>query len=142
MGNSVIAETIRNAGGRVTSSRTRIFVMLKEASFPLIHSEIETIFARDKQPVDRVTIYRVLNWLADVGLAHKAADGLGVFRFSAADPDGEHTQHIHLRCTGCGSMFCLDTPPPHLPVLPRGFRFGSMAIDIRGECPRCIRSLS
>ena len=139
---SVIAETIRNAGGRVTSSRTRIFALLKSASFPLSHSKIETMLAQDEQPVDRVTIYRVLDWLADVGLAHKAADGQGVFRFSAADPDGEHAQHTHLRCTGCGGIFCLDTPPPPRPALPRGFRFGSMAIDIRGECPRCIRSPS
>ena len=106
------------------------------------HSEIETLLTRNNQPVDRVTIYRVLDWLADAGLANKAADGLGVFRFSATDPDGKHAQHTHLRCTGCGGLFCLDTPPPPLPVLPRGFRFGGMELDIRGECPRCVHSRS
>lgn len=100
------------------------------------------MLVQDGQQVDRVTIYRVLDWLADVGLAHKAADGLGVFHFSASDPDGKHAQHIHLRCTGCGGTFCLDTPPPSPPKLPRGFRFGGMALDIRGECPRCTHSHS
>jgi Fur family ferric uptake transcriptional regulator len=138
----VIAEAIRNAGGRATSARIQILSLIKAASFPLSHSEIESMLAQDKQSIDRVTIYRILDWLADAGLAHKAADGRGVFRFSASDPDGEHAQHMHLRCTGCGGMFCLDTPPPPLPVLPRGFRFGGMALDIRGECPRCIHSCS
>ena len=139
---TAIAETIRNAGGRVTFARTRILALIRAAASPLSHAEIETTLAQDEQPVDRVTIYRVLDWLADAGLAHKAADGLGVFRFSASDPDGEHTQHIHFRCTGCGGMFCLDTPPPSPPALPRGFRFGGMALDIRGECPRCTHPRS
>ena len=140
--NPVIAETIRSAGARATSARTRVLALLQNAPSPLNHSEIETMLTKNGQPVDRVTIYRVLDWLANVGLAHKAADGRGVFRFSVADPDGEHAQHVHLRCIGCGGIFCLDTPPPPPPVLPRGFRFGSMAIDICGECPRCIRALS
>jgi Fur family ferric uptake transcriptional regulator len=140
--NPVVAETIRSAGGRVTSARARVLALIKAVSFPLSHSEIESLLAQNGQAVDRVTIYRVLDWLADVGLALKAADGHGIFRFSAADPDSEHAQHIHLRCTGCGGMFCLDSPPPPPPVLPRGFRFSAMALDIRGECPRCIRSRS
>jgi Fur family ferric uptake transcriptional regulator len=140
--NTDIVEVIRNAGARATSARTRILYLIKTASFPLSHSEIATMLAQDGQSVDRVTIYRVLDWLADVGLAHKAADGRGVFRFSASEPDGEHAKHMHFRCTGCGGMFCLDTPPPPLPVLPRGFRFGGMALDIRGECPRCTHSHS
>jgi Fur family ferric uptake transcriptional regulator len=138
--NQLIAEALRSAGGRATPARTQILALIQAASFPLSHSEIESTLAQDGQLIDRVTIYRVLYWLADAGLAHKAADGSGVFRFSAANPDGKHAQHIHLRCTGCGGLFCLDTPPPPRPVLPRGFRFGSMALDIRGECPRCIHS--
>ncbi|MFZ2301289.1 MAG: transcriptional repressor [Gallionella sp.] len=137
--NPLIAETIRNAGARATSARTWVLGLLQNAPSPLNHSEIETMLTQNGQPVDRVTIYRVLDWLANVGLAHKAADGRGVFRFSVANPDGKHAQHVHLRCTGCGGIFCLDTPTPPQPKLPRGFRFGSMAIDIRGECPRCIR---
>jgi Fe2+ or Zn2+ uptake regulation protein len=73
-------------------------------------------------------------------LAHKAADGRGISHFSVAAPEVEHAKHIHFRCTGCGGMFCLDTPPPPLPKLPRGFRFGGIALDICGECPRCVRS--
>ncbi|MEJ1959531.1 MAG: transcriptional repressor [Nitrosomonadales bacterium] len=106
----VIAETIRNAGARVTSARTRVLALIKATAFPLSHHEIEAALVRDGLAVDRVTIYRVLDWLADMGLAHKAADGRGVFRFSAAEPDIEHTRHIHLRCTGCGGTILPGHP--------------------------------
>lgn len=138
---SSIESAIRSAGGRVTASRIRVLGLLQSAQEPLSHGDIDDLLSSDKLPgIDRVTIYRVLDWLADVGLAHKAADARGMFRFSAADPGVEHARHVHFRCTGCGGLFCLDTPPPPLPALPRGFRFGGMALDIRGECPRCVRS--
>jgi Fur family ferric uptake transcriptional regulator len=135
-----IAKTIRNIGARATVARTRVFALIKEAAFPLCHTEIATRLAQKSLPVDRVTIYRVLDWLVHAGLAHKVADGHGIFRFSAINTQGQHTQHLHLRCTGCGGVFCLNTPPPALPALPRGFRFASMSLDLRGECPRCVES--
>jgi Fur family ferric uptake transcriptional regulator len=138
-----IEAAIRSAGGRVTTSRVRVLDLLQSSQVPLSHGDVEELLSNDKFPgIDRVTIYRVLDWLADVGLAHKAADGRGVFRFSASNPDGKHAQHIHFRCTGCGGLFCLDSPLPQQPKLPRGFRFGGMALDICGECPRCAHSHS
>ncbi|WP_161595204.1 Fur family transcriptional regulator [Mariprofundus erugo] len=136
---AMIEAAIRNAGGRVTASRVRLLDLLQSAREPLCQTDIENLIESEPLPaMDRVTIYRVLDWLTEAGLAHKAADGRGVFRFTAAKPEGQHEQHAHLRCTGCGGTFCLDMAPPPRPVLPRGFRFGGMALDIRGECPRCV----
>jgi Fur family ferric uptake transcriptional regulator len=106
----------------------------------LSHGDIENALSKDAVPtIDRVTLYRVLDWLASVGLAHKAADARGVFRFSAAQPNKEHTQHLHFRCTDCGRVFCLDAAPPPVPKLPKGFRLGGIEMDVRGECPSCTR---
>ena len=138
-----IESAIRSAGGRVTASRVRVLALLQSAKAPLSHGDVEELLSSEKFPaIDRVTIYRILDWFADVGLAHKAADGRGLFRFSASDPGAKHAQHIHFRCTGCGGVFCLDSPLPPQPKLPRGFRFGGMALDICGECPRCTHSQS
>ncbi|HEX8964616.1 MAG TPA: transcriptional repressor [Rhodocyclaceae bacterium] len=137
---SEIQDAIRAAGARVTPARVRVLAGLRSAAAPQSHAEIEEALAHDGQPaIDRVTLYRVLDWLCSTGLAHKAADARGVFRFSAAQPNVEHAAHVHFRCTGCGGVFCLESPPPPVPELPRGFRLAGMALDIRGECPRCVR---
>ena len=127
----------------MTPSRVRVLGLLQAANRPLSHGDIEGLLSQEALPVmDGVTLYRVLDWLVDVGLAHKAADARGVFCFTAAQPNVEHTRHMHFRCTGCGGVFCLKAPPPPHPELPRGFRFGGMVLDIRGECPRCAHSHS
>jgi Fur family ferric uptake transcriptional regulator len=114
--------------------------MLQAAHGPLSHGDIEGQLSKDAYPeMDRVTLYRVLDWLADVGLAHKAADARGVFCFTAAKPNIEHARHMHFRCTDCGSVICLDMPPPPPPKLPKGFRLAGMELDIRGNCPTCAR---
>ena len=130
-----VALLIRRTGARATPARIRVLQLLQAAPAALTSHEIEQSIG--DLVLDRVTLYRVLDWLSDAGLANKAADARGVFRFSAANPDGEHLAHIHLRCTGCGGVFCLDVTPPPPPVLPQGFRFGGMALDVRGECPSC-----
>lgn len=127
----------------MTSSRVRVLGFLQAARQPLSHGDIETLASKDGLPaIDRVTLYRVLDWAADVGLAHKAVDGQGVFRFSVADPKHKHAQHMHFRCTGCGGVYCLQAPPPLPPSVPRGFRLSGITMDIRGECAHCVRSLS
>lgn len=138
-----IQSAIRAAGARVTPARVRVLAALRTAASPQSHAEIEEILAQEAHPaIDRVTLYRVLDWLCSAELAHKAADGRGVFRFSSAQPNVEHAGHVHFRCTGCGGVFCLKSPPPPVPELPRGFRLAAMALDIRGECPRCVRAHS
>lgn len=135
---SAIESAIRATGARVTPARVRVFGVLQSAQGGLSRGEIEERLTKELLPgIDRVTIYRVLDWLIEAGLAHKATDSRGVFRFSAAKLDVEHAQHMHFRCTGCGSVFCLDAPPPPLPTMPKGFRLVAMDMDIRGECPDC-----
>ena len=136
-----VQSAIRAAGSKVTPARVRVLAALRGAPGAVSHAEIEEALAHEAQPgIDRVTLYRVLDWLCEAGLAHKAADARGVFRFSAAQPNVEHAAHVHFRCTGCGGVFCLEAPPPPPPALPEGFRLDGVALDIRGECSRCVRT--
>lgn len=134
--------TIRATGARVTPARVQVLSLLRSAYGPLSHGEIEAYLranaALPALRIDRVTLYRVLDWLNETGLAHKAADTDGIFRFSAAKPNVEHTRHAHFRCFSCGSVFCLDAPAPKSPTLPEGFRLASVKLDISGECPSCV----
>lgn len=134
-----IIPAIRAVGARVTPARIHVLGLLQAAYGPLSHSEIEeNLLTNTALRIDRVTLYRVLDWLTETGLAHKATDAQGVFHFSAAQPNVEHARHTHFRCFACGGVFCLDAPPPKPPILPQGFRLASVKLDISGECPKCV----
>ena len=130
----VVAEHIRLTGARATPARIRVLQLLRSAPTALTHTEIE--LALGASALDRVTLYRVLDWLVDSGLAHKNTDVQRVFRFSAAAA-GEHMTHIHFRCEHCGGVFCLDAAPPAAPVIPAGFSLTRMDFDLRGRCANC-----
>ena len=89
--------------------------------------------------LDRVTLYRVLDWLVASGLAVKRADERRVWRFTLAG-GGQHHSHIHFRCDGCGRVYCLDAPAPVPPVMPQGFTLAHLELDLSGRCADCNRS--
>lgn len=129
-----LSAQLRAAGVKVTAGRLRVLELLQAASQPLSHADVESGLP---VTVDRVTLYRILDSLVGCGLALKAVDPRGVFRFSAAGTQREHEGHVHFRCTDCGGVFCLKAPPPPPPKLPRGFRLAEVELDVRGTCARC-----
>lgn len=135
---SSATDLLRTAGVKVTPGRVRVLEALLVASQPLSHADIEV----QLPDADRVTLYRVLDSLVACGLALKAVDVRGVFRFSASSTQREHSGHVHFRCTGCGGVFCLKAAPPAPPKLPRGFRLAQVEYDVRGTCAQCARHTS
>lgn len=135
---SVSSDLIRAAGVKVTRGRVRVLDVLHAALQPLSHAEMEAQSGGSGAvAMDRVTLYRILDSLVACGLALKAVDTRGVFRFSAAGAQRQHASHIHFRCTDCGGVFCLKAEPPPPPKLPRGFRLGEAEFDVRGTCAGC-----
>jgi len=136
---TAVAAQIRDTGARATPARIRVLQLLRAAPAAMTHHDIEAAFGG--LSLDRVTLYRVLDWLVEAGLAHKSTDARGVFRFSAAAA-GEHTAHAHFSCDACGRVFCLDAAPPAPPALPQGFSLSRMEIDLRGRCAACAGARS
>lgn len=130
---STVRDEIRDHGARVTGARVRLLELLRGADTALSHAEIEER-ARNLV-VDRVTIYRVLDWLVERGLAHRIAGPDRVWRFSTgASPTGGHA-HIH--CTQCGRTVCMgEIAQPEL-RLPKGFKLESVELKVNGLCASC-----
>lgn len=129
-----IATQIRAAGARATPARIRVLQLLRAASHALTHHDLEA--ALGTPAMDRVTLYRVLDWLVDAGLAHKLTDANRVFRFAVAVHD-ETATHAHFRCDCCARVFCIAGAAPQVPELPQGFSLSRMALDLHGCCPDC-----
>lgn len=130
------AERIRATGARATPARLAVLRLLEGADRALSHHDVEV--ALGGTGIDRVTLYRVLDWMVGSGLAHRVTDAERVFRFSLAESTSPtHAAHAHFRCEACGKVFCLDDVPATPPALPKGFASRAVELCITGRCDRC-----
>ncbi len=130
-------DLIREAGARVTRPRVGVLASLLKAARALTHHEIEQR-VRSTLPVDRVTVYRVLEWLVANRLAHRIAGDDRVWRFNAIA--GRHTgAHAHFKCNDCGRVMCLaDVATPRRVALPAGYRSQQVEVTVKGLCAACV----
>src|SRR3972149_5374774 len=119
-------ERIGGTGARMTVPRVQVLAALLAANRVLSHHDIEDMLGAAR--LDRVTLYRVLDWLVEAGLAHRIAGPDRVWRFSVT---GEaHETHAHFQCTRCGKVLCLDeVSGRQVPLrLPAGCRPGRVEL--------------
>jgi Fur family transcriptional regulator, ferric uptake regulator len=127
---------IRSTGSRVTAQRIEVLATLLAAERALTHQELEQRVDRGRE-IDRVTIYRVLEWLTGQDLAHRIAGDDRIWRFNAAGHAHEG-DHAHFQCNVCSTVFCLEGLSTASPVrLPRGFRTQQVELTVRGLCANC-----
>jgi Fur family ferric uptake transcriptional regulator len=130
---------IRAIGARLTRPRVEILKVLLAAERALSHHEVEGRISRSLG-VDRVTIYRVLDWLNREGLAHKISGEDRVWRYNAAE--GTHSEaHAHFQCGGCGTVICLDDLRERVDFrVPRGFVSHEVVLTVKGLCATCVHT--
>lgn len=126
---------IRATGARLTQPRARVLTYLLTQDRPLTHQEIHT--GLSGEPLDTVTLYRVLDWLLEHGLVHRISAGDQAWRFSTSAGPSDH-EHAHFQCTSCDTVTCVnDVPLPPQVTLPEGFVSQEVDFLIKGTCPRC-----
>ncbi len=128
-------QALRDGGGRVTRPRVRVLGALMSAAQPLTHQELCDLLDRAEH-IDRVTLYRVLEWLTEQHLAHRVLGEDRVWRYSTQD-SGAH-QHAHFKCDSCGHVFCLDELNTAYAVsVPAGYLAKEIELTIKGRCAAC-----
>ncbi len=138
------ASSIAAHGSRSTRARVDVLATLLVAHQALSHHDVEERLGPGRR-IDRVTLYRVLDWLVEQGLAHKLAGEDRVWRFSASAtragggaPPGGHA-HAHFHCVGCGKIVCLDEARMPVMPVPSGYRLHDVDVTVKGYCDRCSR---
>jgi Fur family ferric uptake transcriptional regulator len=132
-------DLVRGTGARVTRPRIEVLAMLLSARRALSHHDIERHLGRDLG-IDRVTVYRVLEWLTSRKLAHKIAGDDRIWRFNAVndEPERGHS-HAHFKCNGCGEVICLDEVRAVRRIpLPSGYRSQEVELTVKGLCVECV----
>lgn len=155
------AEAIfQQANLKSTASRLSVVDALLNNHFPLTHTELLKLLP---DTFDRVTLYRVLDWLLQHQLVHRIAGVDRAWRFqlnALVDQAKTYTpataqsanrstikassavlnthEHAHFECTQCGKIFCLENVEPKLTdSIPASFKVDSIVLNIKGKCADC-----
>jgi len=121
---------LRGLGQRVTGARVLTLAKLIHAQKPLTHDEILSDF---QTPMDRVTLYRVLDWLVKQGLVHRITADDRVWRFMVGD-GGHSGHHPHFYCQNTGKMVCLTDIQLPAFTLPKGLNVKYIEVVFHGIC--------
>lgn len=119
-----------------TESRLTILEVLAKADKPLSQDQIARL-SGEKQ-FDKVTIYRTLESLLQVGLVHKAFMEKRAWHFELAHNCTEHQCHPHFTCSNCGDTHCLTEISLPMAKSPhQGFVIHRQQVRLEGLCPKC-----
>ncbi|MCX6129847.1 MAG: Fur family transcriptional regulator [Proteobacteria bacterium] len=137
-------KTLRESGARLTKPRLALIDCLAESRLPLSPKEIyqKTTQQLEDETIDAVTVYRILDRFAELGLVHKVA------------PDGDYiacthlaceaSPHIMTHCTLCHTASEIHVPEEVMaPVLwflrnQNHFEPKKHLFQMDGICARCL----
>jgi len=133
-------QLITDLGLRPTAPRLAVLSLLLDASHALTHQELLTQLAAKpdiSSPFDRVTLYRVLDWLVANGIIHKVTGQNRAWRFQINRSNTLH-RHAHFQCSRCNKTYCLAEVHALKPSsLPEHFTVESIELNIKGVCASC-----
>lgn len=124
-------------GYRLTAARRAILDTLTESGGHLTADELTDLARRRAAGVGRMTVYRTLDLLCDLGILRPVYQGTGAAHYILMQ-DGHHH---HLVCSGCSRVIEFDECA--LGDLPAriagqfGFRVEGHLLELYGVCAAC-----
>jgi len=129
----------RQSGGRITGARGALLRLIETAPRPLGPRELHRELRRAGVRIDRVSVYRNVAALLELGLLHRV---LGSTAVRPCDEDDRPARcHHAIVCTGCGSAreFHSDALERALGEVRRSTRYRVLGhlLELRGLCRDC-----
>lgn len=125
-------------GVKPTSNRILVARELLRASRPISLADLEMVL----DTLDKSSIFRVLELLADKEVIHVIEDGSRSVKYEMCHNHDHHSfsdQHVHFYCEKCKVTFCLeDVRVPTIEV-PSGYQVRAINYVLKGICPECAR---
>ncbi|OLC20204.1 MAG: hypothetical protein AUG04_12080 [Deltaproteobacteria bacterium 13_1_20CM_2_69_21] len=130
---------LRRRGGRITRARRALLELIERSARPLGPRELQSLLASEGVQMDRVSVYRNLSALLELGLLHRVVGS------SAVRPCAEREERCHhaIVCSQCGSAreFHSGALERALGEVRRAtrYRVQGHVLELRGLCERCQR---
>jgi Fur family transcriptional regulator, ferric uptake regulator len=130
---------LKEAGYRLTKPRRAVAHVLMSAQTPL---SIEEIHGRlGNRSINRVSIYRTIQLLCNLGIVRRLQFHEGFARYELADSFGSH--HHHFVCNLCGRVEDIDVCPlaaTEQAIIRRTqSRITSHSLEFYGVCGPCAQ---
>ncbi|MBM3936264.1 MAG: transcriptional repressor [Sphingomonadales bacterium] len=125
---------------RVTPFRKDLLKIFSESPNAISQAEL---LDRLGPFADRVTLYRNLQTLMEVGLIHEVVVSNQTICYAIClehCESGEHRhQHLHFHCLQCQKTQCLEPlNSPPMPKIPKGFKVLEWQTEVKGYCSTCL----
>lgn len=134
---SKLSQAMRDEGHRLTSSRRVVLEALVDSGGHLSADELASAVRRRDDRVSRMTIYRTLDLLCELGHVRPIYQGAGAARFVLLE-DGHHH---HFVCSRCDRVFefddCLIDDLAIGIQGTTGFDVRAHLLELYGICDRC-----
>jgi Fe2+ or Zn2+ uptake regulation protein len=130
---------LRGRGGRITRARRALLALIERSGRPLGPRELQALLKADGVRMDRVSVYRNVIALLNLGLLHRVVGS------TAVRPCAEKARRCHhaIVCTECGSAreFHSGALERALGEVRRStrYRVREHVLELRGLCERCQR---
>lgn len=119
-----------------TEARIAVLKVLLQTQSPLRQNQIAKRLPATH--LNKVTIYRTLESLVEVGLVHRAFMQKRAWHFELAHHCSATQCHPHFTCLNCGQTHCLtgiSIPMAESPY--KGFVISRQQVRLEGVCPAC-----
>jgi Fur family ferric uptake transcriptional regulator len=132
-----LRKALEARGYRLTAARLTILDALADSGGHLTADELTERVRQRAKGIGRMTVYRTLDLLCDLGLLRPVYQGTGAAHYILME-DGHHH---HLICSGCSRVFEFDECA--LGDLPAqiarrfGFRVDGHLLELYGLCEAC-----
>lgn len=124
-------------GYRFTESRKEVLAALVSAGGHVSADELVELVRHNGSDVGRMTVYRTLDLLTELGLVRPIYQGTGAAHFVLL----VEGHHHHLVCTGCDTVVeldaCLLTGIEQRLEDASGFEVRGHLLEVFGLCRRC-----
>ena len=119
-----------------TENRVLVLAALLDSTHPMSAREVFETTTKT-QTINRVTVYRILDLLADRGLISRISSGERSYRYCAHQ---DQTPHCHFHCLSCNEILCIENEAvTRSEQALKGLKLDIRDIDLRldGICPTC-----
>ena len=132
---------LRASGLKATANRLLIMEVIGSNNSPLTSAEVLHTVERTR-PINRVTVYRILDLLVEHHLLERISAGGRAAYFGMA-PSEHHPSHPHFYCVNCGLINCLshESLTIHPENLQKTFpgKIQRIEIQVEGICRTCLK---